>query len=32
MFALASWGLKTKEAFKDADYILEESKGILKLI
>ncbi|MBZ4221473.1 HAD family hydrolase [Bacillus wiedmannii] len=31
-FALASWGSKTKDAFKDADYILEEPKDILKLI
>jgi HAD superfamily hydrolase (TIGR01549 family) len=31
-FALALWGAKQKEAFKDADYILEEPKDILKLI
>ncbi|PGE89941.1 HAD family hydrolase, partial [Bacillus toyonensis] len=31
-FALASWGSKTIDAFKDADYILEEPKDILKLI
>jgi HAD superfamily hydrolase (TIGR01549 family) len=31
-FALASWGSKIKDAFKDADYILEEPKDILRLI
>ncbi|EJQ94045.1 HAD family hydrolase [Bacillus cereus] len=31
-FALALWGAKTKDAFKDADFILEEPKDILKLI
>ncbi|MED2693760.1 HAD family hydrolase [Bacillus toyonensis] len=31
-FALASWRSKTKDAFKDADYILEEPKDILRLI
>ncbi|WP_255260155.1 HAD family hydrolase [Bacillus toyonensis] len=31
-FALASWGSKTKDEFKDADYILEEPNDILRLI
>ena len=31
-FALASWGSNTKDAFKDADYILDEPKDIIRLI
>jgi HAD superfamily hydrolase (TIGR01549 family) len=31
-FALALWRAQTKDVFKDADYILEEPKDILKLI
>jgi HAD superfamily hydrolase (TIGR01549 family) len=31
-FALASWGTKTIDTFKEAEYILQEPKDILKLI